>query len=342
MIGTPRRWLFAGVLIAGGAVAAGSFAWAQIQRYVNEQTRIAVTATQITSFDTRDPAQLRFGALTFRGGLVLTANNAAFGGLSGIHVEPDGAHFVAVTDRGSWLRGRIDYQDGKPAGIVDAELAPILGTDGRPLAARQWFDVEALTARDGMLTIGIERVEQIVRFNYARDGLKARGSVIPVPTDFKSFTKNKGLECLAAPPKGAPHAGSMIAIAEQSLDADGNHRAFVLKGADVVRFGVKRSDEFDVSDCVVLPPGDLLLLERRFSVARGVAMRIRRLPLASIADGALVDGPALIEADLAFQIDNMEGIGVHRTPAGETVLTLVSDDNFSPLQRNLLLQFTLD
>jgi hypothetical protein len=32
---------------------------------------------------------------------------------------------------------------------------------------------------------------------------------------------------------------------------------------------------------------------------------------------------------------------VHRTPSGETVLTLVSDDNFSAIQRNLLLQFTL-
>jgi hypothetical protein len=32
---------------------------------------------------------------------------------------------------------------------------------------------------------------------------------------------------------------------------------------------------------------------------------------------------------------------VHRGADGETVLTLVSDDNFSMLQRTLLLQFTL-
>jgi hypothetical protein len=37
----------------------------------------------------------------------------------------------------------------------------------------------------------------------------------------------------------------------------------------------------------------------------------------------------------------MEGIGVHRTPRGETILTLVSDDNFSIIQRNLLLQFAI-
>ena len=60
-----------------------------------------------------------------------------------------------------------------------------------------------------------------------------------------------------------------------------------------------------------------------------------------IKDGGLVDGAALATADMAYQIDNMEGIGVHRTAGGETVLTLVSDDNFSPIQRTLLLQFTL-
>ena len=44
---------------------------------------------------------------------------------------------------------------------------------------------------------------------------------------------------------------------------------------------------------------------------------------------------------MGYQIDNMEGLAVHRTDAGDIVLTLVSDDNFSPLQRTMLLQFTL-
>jgi hypothetical protein len=47
----------------------------------------------------------------------------------------------------------------------------------------------------------------------------------------------------------------------------------------------------------------------------------------------------MIEADLAYQIDNMEGIAVHRNSAGDAVITLISDDNFSIIQRNLLLQF---
>jgi len=36
----------------------------------------------------------------------------------------------------------------------------------------------------------------------------------------------------------------------------------------------------------------------------------------------------------------MEGISVHRA-GSETVLTMISDNNFSMLQRTLLLQFSL-
>jgi len=56
---------------------------------------------------------------------------------------------------------------------------------------------------------------------------------------------------------------------------------------------------------------------------------------------ALVDGRPMIEADLGYQIDNMEGIAVHRAGNGETIVSLVSDDNFSIIQRNLLLQFAI-
>jgi len=336
-----RRMLIASALLVALAIAVVSFAIADAPRYATAPVRIEVDATSITSFDNRDPTQTRFGDLEFRGGLALTSKNPAFGGISGIHVEQDGSRFVAITDRGSWLRGRIVYRDGKPAAVADAEMAPILGPDGRPLVARGWYDTESLTERDGMLYIGIERVEQIVRFDYRRDGLQARGQPITVPPDFKTFAYNKSLECLAAIPEGSLFAGQLITVTEHSLDSTGNLRSFMIGSDQVTRFSTRRIDDFDVSDCTILPPGDLLLLERRFSPVRGIAMRIRRVPLANIKADALVDGRPMIEADLAYQIDNMEGLSVHRAPDGALVLTLISDDNFSPLQRTVLLQFTL-
>jgi hypothetical protein len=336
-----RRWLPAGTLIAALILVIGSFAVAQALRTSNAPTRITVDAVPIESFDNRDPSRTRFGALEFRGGLALTSKYEPFGGISALHMEPDGSHFLSVTDNGSWLRGRIVYEDGKPVGIADAEMAPMLGLDGKPLAARHWYDAESLAELDGQFYVGIERVEKIVRFDYRRYGLAARGEPIKVPDDFHTFTYNKSLECLAAAPKGSPLAGQLIVVTEHSLDAQGNHRSYLLDGERVARFSVKRSDDFDVSDCTILAPADLLLLERSFSPLRGLAMRIRRIPLGLIKPDTAVDGKPLIVADLAYQIDNMEGIAVHTNAAGETILTLVSDDNFSVLQRNLLLQFAL-
>jgi hypothetical protein len=138
-----------------------------------------------------------------------------------------------------------------------------------------------------------------------------------------------------------PLAGTLIAVSERALDEAGNIRGFLLGGPSPGMFGIKRSNDFDVTDAALTPRGDLLILERSFSWLRGAGMRIRRFPLAGLKPGAVLDGPELIRADPSHQIDNMEGLSVHRGAAGEIVLTIVSDDNFSPLQRTLLLQFTL-
>ncbi len=219
-------------------------------------------------------------------------------------------------------------------------MAPILGPDGKPLAARRWYDTEALAEDGGTVFVGIERVHRIVRFDYGRSGLLARGTPIAVPPAFARLPNNKSIECLAFVPKGAL-ARTLMAISERGLDEAGNIRGFLIGGPSPGEFSVKRLGDFDVSDCAVTPGGDLLLLERSFSTFQGVGMRIRRVPLGDVKPGATIDGAALIEADMGYQIDNMEGLSVHRAADGALVLTLISDDNFSMLQRTLLLQFTL-
>jgi hypothetical protein len=310
-------------------------------RQPESPVKIEVSAKPIAAFEPRDPSRVRFGALIFRGGIELTSSYREFGGISAIRVAADGARFIAVTDKGRWLRGRIVYDGTRSTGIADAEMAPVLGTDGKPLAARGWYDTEALAQDGGTVWLGIERVHRIVRFDVGRHGLLARGQPITVPPGIQRLPHNKGVECLDFVPRGLPLAGTLIAISERGLDREENIQGFLIGGPNPGEFSVKRIGEFDVSDCAVTPKGDLLVLERSFSRLRGVGMRIRRVPLTSIAPGATVDGPALFEADMGYQIDNMEGLSVHRAASGELVLTLISDDNFSMIQRTLLLQFTL-
>lgn len=326
--------------LVAGAVLFASASYAEPSRQTEPPITIAIEAKRIDSFDPRDTRR-RFGQLEFRGGLELRSSYAQFGGISAIRVAPDGAHFIAVTDHGRWLRGRIVHDGRAPAGIADAEMAPMRGPDGRPLGRTGWHDAESLAQDGGYLYVGIERVNQIVRFGYGEKGLLARGQPIPVPSQIKDLPRNLGLEALAFVPKGLPLAGTLIAISERGLDAAGNIIGILLGGPTPGPFSVRRSDDFDITDLALLPKGDLLILERRYTLLRGVAMRIRRIPVGAVEPQAVLDGPVLIEADMGYQIDNMEGLAVHRTPEGETVLTIVSDDNFSPLQRTLLLQFTL-
>jgi hypothetical protein len=152
---------------------------------------------------------------------------------------------------------------------------------------------------------------------------------------------NKGLEALTFAPRNSKLAGALIGFSERGLDASGNLKAFLIGGAAPGQFSVKRRDNFDISDSATLPSGDVLLLERRFSWWTGIAMRLRRIATSDIAPGALVDGSDLLFADLTDQIDNMEGLSVHPALNGDIVLTLISDDNFSILQRTVLLQFRL-
>jgi hypothetical protein len=88
-----------------------------------------------------------------------------------------------------------------------------------------------------------------------------------------------------------------------------------------------------------MPNGDLILLERFFSPVRGVGMRLRRIKTASILPDAILEPEILLTADKSYAIDNMEGLSIHLGEAGEILFTLVSDNNFFVIQRNLLLQF---
>lgn len=302
---------------------------------------IEINAQPLDGFDHRDLSRRQFGPLEFRGGLVLTSSFKQFGGLSSIRVQPDGAHFIAASDKSWWLRGRIVYEGMRPTGIADAEMAPMLAWDGRPLTAHHLYDTESLAQDGGTLYVGIERINRIVRFDYGKDGLAARAQPVQVPVGVRRLPYNKGLEALVFVPRGRPLGGSLIGISERGLDRHGNILGFLIGGPRPGTFAVKRIGDFDISDMALTPEGDVLILERKFSWRIGLFIRMRRLALRTIAPGAVVDGPVLLDADLGQEIDNMEGLGVHRDARGETVLTLISDDNFSALQRTLLLQFTL-
>jgi hypothetical protein len=306
-----------------------------------EPVSIEVEARPIPSFDTRDRGQMQFGQLRYRSGLILTSKYRDFGGLSGLRLDAKGEGFVAISDQGNWFTGKIVYRGQAMVGLNDVEAAPILGADGRAITARKWYDSESIAVDGPTVYVGLERVHQILKFDFGRDGVRACGEVLPQPPGMRKLPSNGSLESLVIGRKGLALAGTLIAISERGLDPAGNIMAWLIGGKAPGTFAVRRTDNYDISDAAQLPSGDLLLLERKLSLMGGAGIRIRRIALASIVPGATVDGPSIFDADLGHEIDNFEGLDVHVTEEGDTVLTLVSDDNFSMLQRTLLMQFTL-
>jgi hypothetical protein len=299
---------------------------------------IEITARDIPAFDRRNGENRRFGVLEFVGGLVLQSKHKHFGGISGLHIEADGERFTAHSDRGYWLRGKFKRDGDRIVAIENAEMAPMRGPDGRPLGSRKWFDTEALTSDGENFFVGIERANRILRYRIA-DGLSARGIPVQIPNGIRELPFNQGLEALAFVPKDMPLAGSLLAVSELGLDQNGNILAFILGGPTPGIFAIKRIGSFEISDAAISPTGHLIVVERFFRFISGIHLRIRAIPLAEIRPGAVADGKVLLEADGAFEIDNMEALAITKNAAGEILLTLISDNNFNYFQRTVLLRF---
>lgn len=324
-------------LLTGLAALAG--AGAPVSAAEIEARSVVIAARPIPSFEPRSPEKRRFGELNFRSGLILRGDHERFGGFSGLWRSADGRELVALNDRGYWLTARPDYREGRLFDLKDAAIAPILGASGQPLARSRYYDTEALTIVDGVAYVGVERAHSVLRFDWGRDGVRARAKPVPVPPEVAKLPRNQGLEAIGVIPPGHPLAGRVVAISERSGKEDEPTRGFIL-GLKNGLFEVVRHDGFDITDMAFLPGGDLVLLERWYRPLRGVGLRIRRITGADLKPGARLDGPYLLGADLGQEIDNMEGLSVH-LENGRTVLTLISDDNFSFLQRTILLEFEL-
>ena len=338
MIRLLRGMTGIGLLAAAAAVApgfpAGLASGAELQN-------LEVSARPIANFRIgRDDT--RFGPLEFVGGLELSSSSRDLGAMSAIRFLTPGGDFIGVADTGFWYFGSVlrDAQM-KPTGFGNFRMLPMVDRSGRA-SNRKWeVDAEGLAVKDGIATVGFERDHRIANFRIDPGAMDALAGEIDFLIPKGELRQNRGFETVAHSLPESRHKGSLVIVSEKSLDTQGNIFGAILGGPGNGVFTVKRSGEFDITDGAFLPGGDLLLLERSFSMASGVRMRLRRIAGASIAKGKVANGPVLFTADMSYQIDNMEGLDAWTRADGAQMVSMVSDDNHSILQRSLYLEFIL-
>lgn len=315
-----------------------------------EARPIPITTAALQSFKIRS-SQTAFGPLTFLGGFELTSPIADMGGLSAIVSTNHGATLLLVTDNALWLRLELDQKrDGTPLGISHALMAPLLGANGEALIGSAREDAESATflGNDGLL-VSFERHHRLLLYPLTTDLLKSRAAsiasfgerptVIALPTNFAA-RYNGGLETTSALGAGPQ---DILLLTERPLPK-GSSSALgwtmtPSQPGSAIRFRYALSDGFEPTDAALLPDGMIMVLERRFSLFRGLSMRLRTFDPAAIKTDALIIADTLFQASMDHHVDNMEGLDVSRAGDGSTLITVISDDNRSVFQRSLLLRF---
>jgi len=283
--------------------------------------------------DPDDPAHRVVGRLRYLAGWQLTSRQRDFGGYSALRVTGD--RFFALADTGHYLRFRM----AEPGMISESRFGklPAFPAYGSGRGDR---DSESMTVGpEGDIWIGFESHNAILR--YQADLLQLHA--IAWPPAMKGWSRNSGPEAMVR-----LDGGRFVVFAEGAVIGAQVHAALLFPGDPTnprnvpFQFGYRAPlPGYVPTDAAQLPDGRLVVLHRRFGLFDGFSAAVAIVDPAMITPGGTVGGELVAELKPPLTVDNMEGISVVRE-GGRTILWMISDDNQMPIERTLLLKFTLD
>ena len=291
-----------------------------------------VTATPV-ALDPSDPARDRVGALHYLGGWVLHGRDSRFGGFSSLVVAGD--RFLTVSDTGSFLNFRFDGRRVTGSAISELDLCPAR------CATKQDRDAES-TARDpatGTTWIGFENSNEIWRY----DATLTHATGHAASPAMRRWPLNRGPESVVR-----LRDGRFLVIGENDKGPKPKTSPLLLFAGDPVDHpepaaiaGYRPPAGFDPSDATELPDGRIMILNRRVTLSDGFVSAITVIDPKAIRAGEVLDGREIARLEPPLTVDNMEGVSA-QTVGGRTIVWMISDDNFMPFERTLLLEFALD
>jgi hypothetical protein len=267
--------------------------------------------------------------LEFGSRAVWSESDPRFGGYSGVVLAPDGGSLLAVSDKGTWIRADIDRTDGR----IDAVHATAIGDLHEISGARlegETTDAEGLAVdAQGRAYVSFEAFHRVRRY----DDIDGPAADVPSHPDFRTFQLNSALETVALDADG-----TLYAVPERSGAWERPFPVYRFRDGSWDRdLSLRRDGTFLAVDGDFGPDGRFYLLERDFGWLKGFATRVRRFTLGP--DG-FQDEVTLLQTPFG-ELDNMEGISTWRDEDGRIRVTLISDDNFFPLQRTMLVEYLL-
>jgi len=306
---------------------------------------LRITARPV-ALNARDRTVRTVGRLEYRGGLVLRARHRRFGGLSALHVSADGRRLLALSDVGRWVSARLSYdRAGRLIGLDRGRIGRLMRPGGGRTRWRQ-RDAETIAALSGgRFLVGFEGTPRIWIYPASRVPFASAPRRVRVPRGLRFAARNAGLEALTV-----LHDGRLFALAED-LEAPQPHgamahAAWVRSRRAWAALAYDRVGLYRPTGAATLPrgtrhAGSVVVLERGVSLFTGFRARLMLVRAKAIRPGAVIRPRHLATLASPLTVDNFEGIATRRGPKGETLVYLVSDDNFRKSQRTLLMMFVL-
>lgn len=247
------------------------------------------------------------------------------GGFSGLEISDDGRTVILLSDRALMVEARLSRgADSLIDGVEVADRALLRDANGQPLTGRD-SDSEGLArADDGTLYISFEGRARLTR----QAGLHGTPEELASHPDFAEMQSNAALESVAIGPDGA-----IYTIPERSGRPSWPFPVYCFQGGEWdIPFTIPRRGAFLVTDADFGPDGRLYILERDFA-GIGFRSRVRSFD----TDGG--DEREHFRSRIGSH-DNLEGIAIWHDGTGLR-LTMVSDDNQSPLQRTEIVEYRI-
>lgn len=262
--------------------------------------------------------------------LTIHNDHAEFGGISGINVDQNGASFLAVSDKGTIWKGEFARNaDGRLEGVENLSFRPILTSKGKPVTGHQIDAEEIDRDSNGQLYISFESATRVSKF----EDWEAPAQLISSPDGFAKFGFNSGPEAMCI---GAND--EVLVIPERSGKLETPFPIYTLKNKtwDADR-NISRKPPYLVVGMDYDPKTRrIYVLERDFSFP-SFSSRIRSFAL---SDEGTSDEQTLLETGYG-EYGDLEGISLWINAQGQTMLTLVADDNFSAFYSTEIVEFLI-
>jgi hypothetical protein len=273
----------------------------------------------------------------------LSSKDVRFGGWSALEVKPDG-DVLLLSDRAFILRGRLDLQsNGGVIGVKDARIGGVRDKDGE-IAQKKRGDSEGLARlKNGMHVVSFELEPRLQFYDFDMLGETALPKDAPALARVDQLAPNAQLEAATVLSDGSILTGS-----ERGFSGDDNAvlwrvPANAKPGAPAIEplTTMPLPESFSLTELTAAPDGSIFALFRSYLPILGARAQIWRYTLVEKNGKTRIEGEKLASLEAPFPVDNYEGMAITSGPDGGLRLYIISDDNYRPEQRTILLAFDL-